>query len=114
MQLEVHVLIVIALQRSIDLYMDHDSIYQIDEESEMHSQSSQQKYIHNEMSSSVLTGRCTCEIEHYCSNEPQDEQYYLEIIHRAMVNHEPDAWELSQQCFSPLLRAWMRNHPQRN
>ena len=77
MQLEVHVLIVIALQRSIDLYMDHDSIYQID-------------------------------------NEPHDDQYYLEMFHRAMANHEPDAWELLQQCFSPLVRAWMRNYPQRN
>ena len=76
MQLEVHVLIVIALQRSIDLYMDHDSIYQI--------------------------------------NEPHDDQYYLEMLHRAMVNHEPDAWKLLQQCFSPLVRAWMRKHPQRN
>jgi len=31
-----------------------------------------------------------------------------------MVNHEPDAWELLQQCFSPLVRGWMRSHPQRN
>ena len=80
----------------------------------MHSQSSQHKYIHSEMSSSALTGRCTCKIEHYLSNEPHDDQYYLEMFHRAMVNHEPDAWELLQQCFSPLVRAWMRNHPQRN
>jgi hypothetical protein len=94
--------------------MNHDSIYQIDEESEMHSQSSQQKYIHSAMNSSALAGHCTCEIEHYRSNESHDDQYYLEMFHRAMVNHEPDAWELLQQCFSPLVRAWMRNHPQRN
>jgi hypothetical protein len=96
------------------LYMNHDSIYQIDEESEMHSQSSQQESIHCEMSSSVLAGHCMCKIEHYLSNEPHDDQYYLEMFHRAMVNHEPDVWELLQQCFSPLVRAWMRNHPQRN
>src|SRR2546425_4752842 len=91
--------------------MDHDVIYQIDEESEMYSQSSQQNHIHSEV---TLTGRSTYKIEHYRGNEPHDDQYYLEMFHRAVVNHEPDAWELLQHCFSPLVRAWMRNHPQRN
>jgi hypothetical protein len=94
--------------------MDHDYSYQIDEESEMRSQSSQRKYIHSEMSSAALASRCMCEIEHYRSNGPHDDQYCLEMFHRAMVNHDPDAWELLQQCFSPLVREWMRDHPQRN
>ena len=72
------------------MYMDHDSTYQIDEESEMHSQSSQQEYTHCETSRSALAGRCTWNIDHYLSNEPHDDQYYLEMLHRAMVNHEPD------------------------
>lgn len=94
--------------------MDHDSIYQIDEESEVPSQSSQQVNIHCEMSTSTLAGCCMCKMDHYFRNEPHDDQYYLEMFHRALVNHEPDAWELLQQCFSPLVRAWMRNHPRRN
>jgi len=96
------------------LYMNHDSIYQIDEESEMHSQSSQQESIHCEMSPSVLAGPYMRKIEHYLSNEPHDDQYYREMFHRSMVNHEPDVWELLQKCFSPLVRAWMRKHPQLN
>lgn len=53
-------------------------------------------------------------IEPYLSNGAHDDQYYLDLLHRAIVNHEPSAWELLQQCFSPLVRAWMSNHPQRN
>jgi ribonuclease HI len=85
--------------------MDQDVIYQIDEENEMYSQSSQQNHIHSEVNSAGLTGHC---------NESHDDQYYLEMFHRAMVNQEPDAWELLQRCFSPVVRAWMRNHPRRN
>ena len=96
------------------MYMDHDSKDQIDEESGMHSQSSQQKYKHSLMNSSAIGDHCRCEIEHYRSNETHDNQYYLEIFHRALANHEPDAWELLQQRFSPLVRTWMSNHPQRN
>ncbi len=94
--------------------MDHDSTYQIDEESEMPSRSAQQVYMHCEMGASALAGRCMCKNNHYYRNEPHDDQYYLEMFHRALVKHEPDIWELLQQCFSPLVRAWMRNHPRRN
>ena len=80
----------------------------------MHFQSSQQKYNHSGMNSSSIACHCTCEIEHYRSNESHNDQYYLEMFHRAMVHHEPDAWEFLQQCFSPLVRSWMRNHPQGN
>src|SRR5438270_3720438 len=94
--------------------MDQDSIDQNDEGSGMHSQSSQQKYQHSEMNSSAIAGQCPCETEDYRSNETHVDQYYLELFHRALANHESDAWELLQYCFSPLVRAWMRNHPQRN
>ncbi len=80
----------------------------------MHSPSSQQTYKHSSMNSSTIAGHCPCEIEDYRSNESHDDQYYLEMFHRALANHEPDAWELLQHCFSPLVRTWMRNHPQRN
>jgi hypothetical protein len=94
--------------------MDHDSLNQIDEEGEMPSQSSQRVYMHCEMSTSALAGSCMCEIDRYIRREPHDDQYYLEMFHHALVNHEPDVWEHLQQCFSPLVRAWMRNHPRRN
>ncbi len=67
-----------------------------------------------QMSLSALADRCMREIEKYRRNEPYNDQYCLEIFHRAMVKHHPDAWELLQQRFTPTVRAWMRNHPQRD
>ena len=80
----------------------------------MHSQSSRHTYKHSAMNSSEIAGHCQSEIEDYHSNQTLDDQYYLEMFHRALANHEPDAWEHLQQSFRPLVRAWMHNHPQRN
>jgi len=68
----------------------------------------------NQMDLPILADRCMSEIQKYRRKEPHDDQYCLEIFHRAMVNHDPDAWELLQQRFSPIVRAWMRNHPHRD
>ncbi len=66
------------------------------------------------MSLTALADRCTREIEKYRRKEPYNDQYCLEIFHRAMVKHDIDAWELLQTRFSPIVRAWMRNHSQRD
>jgi len=66
-----------------------------------------------QMSLTALADRCMREIEKYRHKEPYNDQYCLEIFHRAMVKHDPDAWELLQNRFSPTVKAWMRNHPQR-
>ena len=66
-----------------------------------------------QMSLSALADRCMREIEKYRRNEPYNDRYCLEMFHRAMVKHDPVAWELLQQHFSPTVKAWMRNHPQR-
>lgn len=67
-----------------------------------------------QMSLSALADRCMREIEKYRRNEPYNDQYCLEIFYRAMVQHNHDAWELLQERFSPTVRAWLRNHPQRD
>ena len=66
------------------------------------------------MSLTALAERCMSEIEKYRHREPYNDQYCLEIFHRAMVKHDIDAWELLQKRFSPIVRTWMRNHPQRD
>ena len=66
------------------------------------------------MSLSALADRCMREIEKYRRKEAYNEQYCLEIFHRAMVKHDLEAWELLQMRFSPLVRSWMRNHSQRD
>lgn len=67
----------------------------------------------DQMSLSALEGRCMSEIQHYRRHEPYNEQYCLEIFYRAMVKHDLQAWELLQRRFTPTVRAWMRNHAQR-
>ena len=67
-----------------------------------------------QMSLTALADRCMREIEKYRHKEPYNDKYCLEIFHRAMVKHDPDAWELLQNRFSPTVRAWMRNHSQRD
>jgi hypothetical protein len=47
-----------------------------------------------------------------CSRSSQ--QYCLEIFHRALAQHDPDAWELLQELFSPTVKAWMHMHPHRD
>jgi DNA-directed RNA polymerase specialized sigma24 family protein len=68
----------------------------------------------DQMSLSALADRCISEIQHYRRHEPYNDRYCLEIFHRAMVKHDPQAWELLQRRFTPTVKAWMRNHPHRD
>ena len=68
----------------------------------------------DQMSLSALADRCMSEIDKYRRKEPHTDQYCLEIFHRAMVKHDPEAWELLQQRFGPTVKAWIRNHPHRD
>ncbi len=76
--------------------------------------SPQRDLVLSQMSLAALADCCTSEIQHYRHKEPYDDQYCLEIFHRAMVRHDPQAWELLQQRFTPTVKAWMRNHPHRD
>ncbi|HYB02792.1 MAG TPA: hypothetical protein VED37_21370 [Ktedonobacteraceae bacterium] len=67
-----------------------------------------------QMSLTTLADRCMREIEKYRRKEPYDDRYCLEIFHRAMVQHDQDAWDILQKRFSPIVRAWVRNHAQRD
>jgi hypothetical protein len=63
------------------------------------------------MSLSELADLCKTEINNYRRSESCNEQYCLEIFHRALTQHDPDAWELLQEHFSPTVKAWMHKHP---
>src|SRR5260370_34458810 len=76
--------------------------------------SPQRDLVFSQMSLSELADRCMSEIQHYRRHEPYNDRYCLEIFHRAMVKHDPQAWELLQQRFTPTVRTWMRNHPHRD
>jgi hypothetical protein len=74
-------------------------------------QSSQRYHIPGSMSLAELADPCMAEINNYRRNELYKEQYYLEIFHRALNQHDPDAWEILQELFNPMVRAWMHKHP---
>src|SRR5215469_7198873 len=74
----------------------------------------QRDLVLSQMSLAALEGCCMSEIQHYQHNEPYDDRYCLEIFHRAMVKHDLQAWELLQRRFTPTVKAWMRNLPQRD
>src|SRR5574340_779858 len=67
-----------------------------------------------QMSLTALANRCMREIEKYRRKEPYNDQYCLEIFHRAMVQHNEDAWDILQNRFSPIVMSWVRNHAQRD
>jgi len=66
------------------------------------------------MSLSELADLCMTEINNSCRSEPYKEQYCLEIFHRALLQHDPDTWEILQELFNPMLRAWLHKHPRQN
>ena len=65
------------------------------------------------MSLSELADRCASEISKYSHKEEYNDTYCLEIFRRALLQHDPGAWELMQQRFSPTVSSWVRRHPSR-
>lgn len=62
---------------------------------------------------SDLVELCQREIGSYRRGEPINESFGLELLHRAIVSGDEDAWAGLQQCFEETLRCWIHNHPQR-
>src|SRR5713226_7512855 len=66
------------------------------------------------MSLWALADRCMSEINNYRRGETSNDQYCLEIFHRAMLKHDHQAWDLLQKRFSPIMLGWVRRHPRRD
>src|SRR5689334_24880977 len=66
-----------------------------------------------EMSLATLTKCCTYEIGKYRRKEPSNDQYCLEIMRRAVVLHNEQAWAILQQLFSESVNLWLGRHPYR-
>lgn len=67
----------------------------------------------SEMSLIELQNRCWWEMEKFSRREPRDEEYCLEIFHRALVLRNEQAWEVLTQRFSATIVGWLRRHPYR-
>jgi hypothetical protein len=65
------------------------------------------------MSIAGLTEQCMVEINHYNAGVPLSERYYRELLFRAILHGDPDAWNAVQQCLNEPMRGWIVCHPKR-
>src|SRR5438067_3681712 len=65
------------------------------------------------MSLPVLAAQCLRELDNYRRGEPCTDAYGLELLHRATMEGDQEAWSWVQHCFSGLVRGWLRRHPKR-
>jgi hypothetical protein len=62
---------------------------------------------------SELASHCLREIDNYRQGESYTDVYGVELVRRATVQGDQEAWAWMQHCFSGLVRGWLRRHPKR-
>ncbi|MFL5654799.1 MAG: hypothetical protein ACJ8CB_11580 [Ktedonobacteraceae bacterium] len=68
---------------------------------------------HGTLRNAALATQCMRELGNYQRSEPCDETYGLELLHRATLQDDPEAWVRMQDCFREMVRGWLRRHPSR-
>jgi len=58
-----------------------------------------------------LAAQCLQEIEKFRRGEPYTERSSVELLRRATVADDQEAWIWVQHCFGGLVRGWLRRHP---
>ena len=66
-----------------------------------------------QMSLAKLTEYSAQEIRKYRRNEPSDDSYCLEILQRAIVLRNNEAWIVLLQLFSEHVHVWLARHSHR-
>ncbi len=64
------------------------------------------------MSNIELAACCVREINSYRRGEPTSGSCSVELLRRAIVHEEPEAWKCVQQCYCEPISSWLRCHPQ--
>ena len=67
-----------------------------------------------EMSIAQLADACACEINNYRLGIAQDDQCWLELFRRAIVERDSDAWQVVQEQLNPIVMRWMLHHNKRS
>jgi hypothetical protein len=67
--------------------------------------------VYNALSIETLVAQCSREIDNYRRGEPWNDEYALELLRRAIVQENHEAWSGMQHCFSGLVCKWLRRHP---
>jgi hypothetical protein len=66
-----------------------------------------------EMNLPLLAAQCLRELDNYRRGEPCTEAYGLELLRRATIQDNQEAWLWVQHCFGGMVRGWLRHHPKR-
>ena len=61
----------------------------------------------------ALAAHCLREIDNYRRGEPYTDTYGVELLRRATVEDDQEAWVWVHHCFGGLVRAWLHRHPKR-
>jgi len=65
------------------------------------------------MSIAELAAQCMNEINLYHRGVLLSDSYYAELLFRAILQGDQDAWKAMQQCLSETVRGWLDRHPKR-
>jgi hypothetical protein len=65
------------------------------------------------LSVSALAQHCLKEIEKYRRGESSTDEYGVELLRRATLQGDQEAWTSMHQCFGGMVRGWLRRHPKR-
>ena len=60
---------------------------------------------------SELVGQCVQQMSAYRRGEPSTDVYGVELLRRATIGRNPEAWAALQQCLAEEVRTWVRGHP---
>jgi hypothetical protein len=63
------------------------------------------------MSTGELAAHCLKEIDRYRRSELSTDEYALELLHRAMIQGEQEAWDWILHCFRGFVFGWLHRHP---
>ena len=67
----------------------------------------------SEMSDTDLAAHCLIEINNFRRGEVANETYAVELLQRATVEGDQEAWGWTQQCLGQLVLGWLGRHPNR-
>lgn len=68
---------------------------------------------YNTLGCAALAAQCLRELSTYRRGEPCTETSGLELVRRATVQGDPEAWTWMRHCFREVVLAWLHRHPSR-
>lgn len=61
----------------------------------------------------VLAAQCMREMDNFHRGEPYTDTYGVELVRRATIQGDQEAWAGMQHCFGGIVRGWLQCHPSR-